>query len=279
MKFQYYTYFINSLGQKSLFEDKRDKNEILKEILKEKIGYVYQGTEFAFVPVSCFEKENCILGKIGRKSLLKRNLPPEKEFEKTEEENWPYCFVVFNFNPNNGVGQNVIFQVNSSVFSNPQSLLRKFSEEINTKLFNYDFAVSINPKTKKEDFWNIVKRNKGEIEKVSLRFNAPNLFNLKNSLEDDLKESSNNYAATKMSIDLENPNGGVKISDQDEFIKQSAEYLTRGGGEYEFKLKGKKTKINSKKNIVQKEFEEITEMNLESNDKELILSVIKSIIK
>ena len=66
------------------------------------------------------------------------------------------------------------------------------------------------------------------------------------------------------------------IPEDDPFIKQSAEYTGKGGGEYKLKVKGMKSEISSKKNVKTKSIEDI---DLITNDKEVFLEAVKIIFK
>src|SRR3989344_6560625 len=129
MKFQYFTYFLNPLEQKALFVDNRDKNVVLRELLGKKIEYEVRGVKLAFVLVS--SKKNYFVARLGKKASIKRNSPPEKKFEETHEENWPYCTIVINTNTDNGTGQKIAFEFKSNIFPSPFEQLKHFADEVN----------------------------------------------------------------------------------------------------------------------------------------------------
>ena len=277
MKFQYFTYFINPLEQKALFVDKRDKNQILRELLgKVKIEYEYRGVKLAFVQVS--NKDNYFIARLGKKASIKRNSPPDKKFEETHEENWPYCTIIINTNTDSGTGQKIAFEFKSNIFPSPYEQLKHFTDELNTHIFSSGYAIAINPVTEEKEFWKIIDDNKDKIEKLTFSFNSPNLFGIKNSLNDDLKDLQKEYSSTRVSLELENPDGKLTIP-KNTLTKQSVDYVTKGGGQYSLKIKGKYKKvISSKDNIKTKTFEDL-DIHINGNNQETLFSILDTIFK
>lgn len=278
MQIQYFTYFLNPLSTPSLFPDKRPKKEIFREILKQKnLKYKASGSDLAYV----FEKEDgdYIVAKLGKKRSLKRSLPPEEGFEETIDENWPHCLVFFNLDENPNTGQKIAFEYKSNIFKVPFIQLQDLAEEFNVGLFSSNYAVSIHPVTEERKFWDIVKQNQGKIEKVTFSFNAPNLFNLKNNLNDDLKNAQEKFGLTKATVEFENPQGKLTLSEDDEFLQQGVEYVRKGGGDFHLKLKnGKRTVVKSEDGVMTKivEYEDM-EARIKFDNIEVMNSAIKDI--
>jgi len=277
MKFQYFTFFLNPVA--NLFEDKREKIEILKEILKTEkpITYKKGSTQLAYV----FKREsnNHIVARLGRKSLITRNLSPNEQFQETQEENWPYCEVLFNLDKDPEKGQKIAFAFKSYIFSSPYEQLKGLADEINSHLMMSGYVIAISPVTKEKKFWDLIKENRGKIEKLSLSFNAPNLFNLKNNFNEELKEAQDKLNLNKATIEFENTLGQLSVPEDDELIKQGVEYITKGGGEYSLKIKGRGRKvISSKDNIETKAFD-FEDLEIISSTPELLEITIKNIFE
>lgn len=275
MKFQYFTYFLNPLQQRLLFNDNRDKNDILREAFIKTIEYESRGVKLAFVPVS--QKNNYIVGRLGKRASIKRNSPPDQKFAETHEENWPYCYVVINTNTNNGTGQKIAFEFKSSVFPSPYEQLKHFADEMNMCLFSSGYAIAINPVTEEKEFWRLVSENHDKIEKLIFTFNSPNLFGIENSLTEDLKSLQKEYSSTKVSLELENPDGRLNIPHND-LTEQSVDYITKGGGQFALRLKGKKIVLRSKDNIKTKSFDDL-DLRINSNDQQTLFDVLDKIFE
>jgi hypothetical protein len=277
MKFQYFTYFLNPLEQKALFTDNRDKNDVLREIFKKgKIEYEVRGAKLAFVLVS--SKNNYFVARLGKRASIKRNSPPENKFEETHEENWPYCTIIINTNTNSETGQKIAFEFKSNIFPSPFEQLRHLADELNTHIFSSGYAIAINPVTEEKEFWKLIEDNHDKIEKLTFSFNAPNLFGIKNSLNEDLKELQKEYSSTKVSLELENPDGKLVIPKND-LTNQSIEYVTKGGGQYSIKIKGKYKKvISSKDNIKTKTFDDL-DIHINGSNQETLFEILDTIFK
>ncbi|HEV8666927.1 MAG TPA: hypothetical protein VN665_03760 [Candidatus Paceibacterota bacterium] len=275
--FQYFTYFLNPLKQEVLFPDQKDKNEIFRSILKKgKVEYESRKVKHAFVLIS--EKDNYFIFKLGKRASLKRHLPPDQKFEETVEETWPYCAIIINTNPESGAGQKIAFELKSNVFSNSSDELKHLEDELNTLLFVSGYALSINPVTEKQEFWKIVENNEEHIERLTLTFNSPNLFGLKNSLNQDLKDLQAEYSSTKVTLELENPDGKLVVPKND-LTTQGIDYIAQGGGEYSLKIKGKMKKvIKSKSNIKTKTFEDL-DIVLKGKGQETLFNLLDKIFE
>lgn len=278
MQFQYFTYFLNPTITKGLFPIGKTKKELFREVLKQKnFKYKASGSDLAYV----FEKEenDYIVAKIGKRQSLKRSLPPEEGFEETVDENWPHCLVFFNLDENPNTGQKIAFEYKSNIFKTPLTQLQDLAEELNTELFTSNYAVSIHPVIEERKFWDIVKANEGMIEKVTFSFNAPNLFNLDNNLNDDLKNAQKQFGLTKAAVTFENPQGKLTLSEDDKFLQQGVEYVRKGGGDFYLKLKnGKRTTVKSEEGVMTKtvEFEDL-EARIKFDNEEVLHSAIKNV--
>lgn len=279
MQIQYFTYFLNPLSNPSFFPDNRPKKEIFREVLKQKsLKYKASGSDLAYV----FEKEDgdYIVAKLGKKQSLKRSLPPEDGFEETIDENWPHCLVFFNLDEDPNTGQKIAFEYKSNIFKTPLVQLQDLANELNIALFSSNYAVAVHPIIEERKFWDIVKENEGKIEKVTFSFNAPNLFNLKNNLNDDLKNAQQKFGLTKATVEFENPQGKLTLSDEDEFLKQGVEYVRKGGGDFHLKLKnGKRTVVRSEDGVMTKTVDEYEDMEarIKFDNAEVMNSAIKNI--
>lgn len=275
MKLQYYTFFLNPVA--SLFEDDRSKIDILADILQdsEPINFRKRGADLAYV--FTLKQGKYIVSKIGRKSQIKRTLSPEHNFEIRDEENWPFCNVIFFLGDDPEKGQKIAFEYKSSVFTSPFDQLKVFSEKLNETLSTYGYVISINPITEQKEFWNLVDENKGKIEKLCFTFNTPNLFNLNKSLSDDLKGVGKEFQSNRVSIDIENSDGKLEVPRENELVKQGVEYVARGGGEYALKIKGKARRVLKSSNNIVTRSVEIEDFEVEVLDPKYIQEVLDKI--
>lgn len=272
MKFEYFTYFLNPTGQKPLFPEKQSKKEILKNALKKKMEYKHRGTDMIYI----FHKEegDFLQAKLGRKSFIRRNIPEENDFAVKEDVDYPYCNVLFNLDNSPETGQRIAFEYNQAVFQSPRVQIDELEEQINLLLLGSGFAISINPIFDQKDFWNLVEKYQGDIERLIFSYAVPNLFDLKNSLSDDLKNSGKKYGITNTTIEFENKAGKLTIPKDDIFMQQSAEYTSKGGGFFRLKVKGINSEFKSKKNVKTREIQNIDLATPDQKSFEAALKII-----
>lgn len=279
MKVQYFTYFLNPLQQPSLGltpPDNRDKNEILRDLLSSKKLFHYKGKKGSGLAFKIEKIEGKrIFARLAKQAGVKTISSPEKDFEEMHQESWPNCVVLINTDNDPVSGQKFLFELKTSIFPSPYESLKVLADELNVHLFGSGYAMAIHPVTEEKEFWNIIENNAGNIEKLHLSFNAPNLLQLDGELNDALKNLEKVYGSTAISLDLENPAYQLKIP-KDNLMLQSAKYVAGGGGEFTIHLRGKK-KISSKDKIKVREIE--FEADIVGTNQQTIFDILGSIFK
>lgn len=272
MRIQYFRYFLNSTEQLSFLSPEKDKNDIFIELIQKRIEYKNQ-SELIYV---CHNKlDNLLHAKLGRKSSIKKSIPSKNDFIEREEVDYPNCNIIFYLDNDQNKGQVIAFEYIDSIFSNPEKQLKVFERKINESLHAFGYTLSINSIKDEKEFWKIIEENNGQIEKLSFSYAVPNLFNLKNTLSKDLKESRTKYGITNTTIELENKKGKLNIPKDDPLIKESAEYVSKGGGEFKLRVVGSKTEIKSKDNVRTKTFD----FKIDSDDPSVFKDICSKIIE
>ena len=271
MKFKHYRFFINKTSQIPLFSDPRSSIEILIEIMNDDLvkDFTYRKSELGFVILDRIG--SYLYCKFGKRSQISRTLSPQEKFEKESEVTWPNCNVFINTSSNNSNGQLILIESKVSVFKDPINALRGLADKINEKFQRYGYDLSINPISSKTGFWNIVDKYDGSLEEVIFHYNAPNLFNLDDKLNDDLRKAKREYNATETTIALKNPDSKLNVI-HTPLVDQSVEYITKGGGEYKLKV-GRKW-FSSNDTVKTSSID----VDLTSSDKEVILDVFNRIM-
>ncbi len=236
MRILLFRYFVNKTAQQILFAPETSKKELMRKLLEKTYYFDYRGSKLAYT----YERSegDYIFAKIGKKSSIVKHASPEKNFKKEKEEDWPNCMVFINIGENPENGQMIAFEYKRSIFQQPLKQLQEFINKINNKLLQHGLVATINPVTKEYDFWKIVEQNEGNIEELDLFFAAPNLLNIINTLNEDLKNLQEEFGITNTGVSLVNKNANLKIPKNNRLIKEGVEYITKGGGEFKFKIKG-----------------------------------------
>ena len=282
MHFEYYRFFLTPVSQGELpFEERKSRQQWIEKIFTEGETYkfVYRGTDHGFRIQKIIDKK--AVARLGKSTEKKIVASPEEEFKEDLVTDWPGSHVIVNLDDEKNTGkteefgQVMVVQKNSQVFRNINNVLQYLAEEINKKINGY--YLSINPITqKKETFWSVVDAHKGDIKRVTFTYTPPNIFNLKNTLEDDLREANKEFNTTSTNVSLENNDGNLALSKDNEFLKQSAEYTDKGAGNYTIHLKNEKKIIKSENQIKTKKIE-VTELNISTNDTSLCQKLINCI--
>jgi hypothetical protein len=258
MKIQFYRLFVEKTKQLSLLEDKKiTKKDLLYEAfnIRQPLHFKNATQELAFIT----QKEagsQYIYGTLAKASHVSVSMPPEENFQLQQIETWPHVSVLINIDSDPETGQTLAIEYKPSIFDNPIVQLRALLIEITKKkLREKGYEIAVNPITDKHEFWSVVKDNAGHISSLSFDFAAPNLFKTKDELNKELKEATEEFGITSTEINLKNSEGELKIPENNPFVKQGLEYVSRGGGEYRLKLKNKKI-ITSEESVKSKVIDE-----------------------
>lgn len=276
MKILLYRFFINETEQLSLLNEpgkKRDKVGMVKDVLKKPYHFRYRKSELGYVCERC--EDSFIYSKLGRRSTLAKILSPEADFRRELEEHWPYCRVFMRLDSDSKDGQIIAIEQQSNVFNRPLSPLQALTNQINETLSCEGYLLSVHPITSEKDFWALVKEGKREIQQLSLSFSSPNLFNIENALQEELRKLKREYNATETEISLANPIGNLNVSEKSKLVKEGVEYITKGGGEYKLKIRG--TRYSSRDKSKHKVFD--LKVDLESADKGTFIKTIKELTR
>ena len=262
--FEYYRFLLTPIEEAELpFHGKKDRKEIISEIFSPKKTYKFnnRGTDYGLRIE--LKADNYVYASIGKKVKKNIRTSPEEGFTKKEIEDWPGCDLFINLSDEHDTGktkthgQLIIMQVNDTDMRYRTTLLQKLASVINKEIQPYGFFLSINPiLSENASFWSVVSKNKGKIKKITFSYTPPNLLNLNSSLEDDLREISSDFNSTKVQISLENSDGNLELSENNDLLKESAEYVDQGGGTFKLSCKGNHT-ISSEDNIKTKTFMDV----------------------
>ncbi|MCI1273273.1 MAG: hypothetical protein LKG27_02425 [Clostridiaceae bacterium] len=280
MKFQYFRFFLSPInGTGNLFTQLEDsKINSINEVFKKDFDGTYRGMSYSIRYIEQYE--DIVYLKVAKHTSVRRNKSPEENFELESIEHWPFINMIVSLakDIDGSYGQLIAIEHKSSVIDNPTNLLRDWADSKNTELSNYGYVLSINPITNKESFWNVVKQYKNQIEEVTFEYSMPNLFNTGDKLEEELKAANSNLNAAKATVSFSNKAGVLILSEDNTLLKQSADYVDNGGGEFKIKKKGEKSCIVSAKKIKTKKFE-IEDFNLEIKNSDDLIKVFKTILE
>lgn len=284
MKFEYFRFLLSPVKDPQLpFTKPKDRKDIIKTIFQ--AGKPYEFTQgrarYGFV-VRAQEGQH-VLARLGKYTSKTLYSSPSRGFQDKEVEDWPGCHVLINLDDEKGsgktkeLGQMIAIEVNRSAITNNLNALRSFADKINEEIIELGFFITINPiLTQKRKFWPTVQQYQGKIRKVVLRYTPPNLFDLKNKLEDDLRAANKKFNTTSTEIVLENSAGKLQLPQNDALLKQSAEYIDLGSGTFALHLQKGKKVIKSEAGARVETFEGL-ELSIQGKSAKDAAKIIKDI--
>ena len=225
--------------------------ELAEKLLIENHKYI---PEKSREPQLCFgnfvigDNKELLAGEIGRPSKVK--LPDYKDGKFQDEEHKAYPHVHFLWDRKH---QLILLEVNTSIFSNYESVIQHIEKHFNNLLDDYEYTVYLGPMTEKANFWDMV----GSFERlyeVTFVMHMPNfLGRTQEDMKDMLNYYRDAYNTTNLTTKLSNNNGKLRIPKNDKTLNQILEWITKGAGLW--KLKGIKWGKNTKMTISSKKDE------------------------
>lgn len=277
MQFQYFRFFLSPIDGNLFTQIPNSKADALKYIFENDYECLYKGITYSI----CKEKviDDMLLYRIAKHTSVQINKSPEEHFESEHVDHWPNISMVIGTNPeiNNTYGQIIAVEVKKSVIKDPITILRHWADKLNEQLVAYGYVLSVNPITIEKNFWAIVNKYKNEIEEVVFEYSMPNLFNTGDALEDELKAANQSTNASKAVLMLSNKAGTLNLSEENTLLKQTAEYIENGGGEFKLKRKGVRPYIMSASKIKTQKFE-IENLYIESKEGRTLKQMLKDIL-
>lgn len=277
MQFQYYRFFLSPIDGNLFTQIPNSKDDALRYIFENDYEGLYKGITYSI----CKEKviDDMLLYRIAKHTSVQINKSPEEHFESEHVDHWPNVSMVIGTNPeiNNAYGQIIAVEVKKSVIKDPITILRHWADKLNEQLVAYGYVLSVNPITIEKNFWTIVNKYKNEIEEVVFEYSMPNLFNTGDELEDELKAANQSTNASKAVLMLSNKAGTLNLSEENTLLKQTAEYIENGGGEFKLKRKGVRPYIMSASKIKTQRFE-IENLYIESQEGRTLKQMLKDIL-
>ena len=224
MKFEYFRFLLTPVEEPQLpLREKLDRKALIQDMFAEEKKYNFQSGRATYGFVVKNKIGNLVEARIGKRTTTRLHASPDNGFEEKEEEDWPGSSVFLNLDDEKGSGkskesgQKIAFEANRVAITNPVNCLRALADKINEDITHHGYFITINPiLTAKKSFWAAVDENEGKIKKAVLTYTPPNLFNLQNNLEDDLRKANEKFNTTSTQVVLENESGNLHLPKDDQ---------------------------------------------------------------
>lgn len=185
--------------------------------------------------------EDITIFKIGTKKKIAINT---KDLEKIEEEDWPSVLIKIDNKPD---VQKIWVESNTKAFYSTDTVMSILSDTFNQYLEHKNLSVYIENIYEVSEFWDVIKKYKGEITRVTFDMISPNMANISEGLKFDLRglKDSTNASNTKIELACD-PKSNLNIMPGNETIDSLVNYSGQGGGHIKIKVKLLKKSLDTK---------------------------------
>jgi hypothetical protein len=104
-------------------------------------------------------------------------------------------------------------------------------------LAKYNHRIFVEPKTRKSEFWSVVKEHK-KIYRLEIKLISPNILRTNEKAREALEELKKLYGQDEMSMVLENESGNLEVPEEP--IADYIDYTAEGEGKWSLVTEGKK---------------------------------------
>lgn len=234
MKYWMMRLFLSRRTAGTLFEripEQETREAYIRRVFSIDYGFQYRKKPYVFKTFSSHDSEH-LMGVVGRPHTILVSGPPEDAFQEHPIRDWETANVFID--PVSAQdGQKVAMQ-ETLVIGLPLSVFRALADHINNINANSDWHISVSPIAKKAEFWSVARLHKNELSEIDLTFITPNMFGGEDATIKALKAFNTYNNADSVVVTLKNSENNLNVDSKN--VKQSVDYITKGGGSV--KLKG-----------------------------------------
>jgi len=216
------------------------REEWLRHVLGGTLSFPHRNETFYFVPEIGPDKA-FIVGRVGRKIIVKENEPPQKGLKETARDQWRAVDVIIDPRTH-ADGQKIAVEINKRVGA-PPGLMQSLADFINAMDPPHPYSIDSNTIIDTDDFMGFVREHKGEVVSVTFELVAPNMFGIRDDIDRELEELKKNENVRKARFTLQNEDG---LRLDTERVARTAEHAAEGGGSIRARTRRGAT-FNSKK--------------------------------
>jgi hypothetical protein len=168
-----------------------------------------------------------------------------KDFSTHFEENYPNILVAFNNDP---TVQKIAIQCNSQAFKESQIVGNIIQETLEAHLRAYNLSFYQEPIYDSQEFWHLIRKYPKQIRQVTFDLISPNMANISQNLQLNLKElyEDTNTHKTKIELNAEHESY-LDIKEDSKFVGSLVDYSADGGGNIFMRVAGKRKLLHTAK--------------------------------
>lgn len=240
--------FLTSRAEGTLFDaipPQTSREEFLRMVFGADHNFRYWQKNYFYKAFPQKSVDNFALGVIAHEHNVTISGPPQEEFAHKDVPDWDTANVFVDVSDHSD-GQKLACQSVRGI-GEPVGVLRRLVDEINSRYATSDWHASINPITDQDDFWKIAERNKGNIGELDLTFVTPNIWRGQSETEKALRALQQENNAQEVEVRLRNDD--KKLNPDSENVRQSIDYIAKGGGSVVLREDGQKKLYDSDSNV------------------------------
>lgn len=221
-----------------LMEEGKDvvptREEWLRSILSKAIPFTHRKGLYHYAPAAGLDP-NIIVARIGRRTAVTENAPPEENLNEVTRTQWLASVVLIDPR-HHDQGQKAAMEMKSKV-GGPLPLLRSLAAKINSSDPPEPYVLQVSNIAEEATFWTFVSANKGQIVEASFELIAPNMFAQENDFDKEMQALKDEVKIQKMRVDLQSDDG---LNLNTKRVENTATYAAKGGGVIKAKTKSGK---------------------------------------
>jgi hypothetical protein len=250
-------------------ELKAAKNDIFKSIISEN-NFSFRSGNSDITSKLMHHNGDMYYFKVGVKRNTRRY---KKDFTEEILDNYPNIIVAINNNPQ---VQKIAIQTNANAFQKTSIVANFIKSSVQKFLKNYNITFAVEATFDSQQFWNIIREYPKQVKQVTFNLISPNMSNLTDSLELDLRSlhGDTNTQKTKLELNAEK-DSYLTLDENSSLVNSIVDYSAKGGGDISVKVDTIKKKLHTAQSV--KDFN-VDELLLRSDDWEAIDNAFRNIM-
>ena len=250
-------------------ELKAAKNDIFKSIITEN-NFSFRSGNSDIASKLIYQKDDMFYFKVGVKRNTRRY---RKDFTEEILDTYPNIIVAINNNPH---VQKIAIQTNTSAFQKTSIVANFIKSTVQKFLKSYNISFAVEATFDSQQFWNIIREYPKQVKQVTFNLISPNMTNLTDSLELDLRSlhSDTNTQKTKLELNAEK-DSYLTLDEKSKLVNSIVDYSAKGGGDISVKVETIRKKLHTAQSV--KDFN-VDELLLKGDDWEAIDKAFRNIM-
>lgn len=250
---------------------KENKNNIFADVFREDLEFYHRRHKLKYVVE--FLSNDFILVRLANKKIIKF----ERDFVRTKFDSEPSCLIAIYNTPEKQI---IAIEADKTSFGRSFTVKTLLERFLGKELKNYNLGLSIQPKYEVQEFWHLIEKYEGRVEKLSFEFKYPNSPDVNKTINEELKDISKNLNSNKTRLEFGAEKNEVltNLSEENTDLSNLAKASAEGAGPAKLKIKGFKRMVTTADNKVKSfEFDEL-ETDLPSENKVEYIEALKKLL-